>query len=241
MIKNVLPNYNEMSMKAAEIIIDIVKRKPDALLCFAAGSTPLGTFGHLVEAGKQGKVNFDKCVFVSLDEWVGLSRDVEGSCKQTLYDHFFDPLSIRQDQIVFFDGMNPDLTEECEKMDKYIQTHGPIDLFLLGIGMNGHLGFNEPGVDFDLYSHVINLDPVTKQVSSKYFQTNMELTQGITLGIRYIMEARTVLLIANGSNKAEILQQSFTGPVTNEVPASILQNHPKLIVCIDELADKFRL
>jgi len=229
-------NYEEMSKKAASLIIEYVNRKPDALICLAAGNTPLGTFACLREAAGQGAVSFESCKFVSLDEWVGLDGSAEGSCRQTLYDHFFAPLAIREDQIQFFDGMSSDLQGECDKMDAFISSHGKVDLFLLGVGMNGHLGFNEPGVSFDLLSHVIDLDAVTKTVSVKYFDEQKDLKQGITIGIGHMMKAETVIVIADGSKKADIIAKSFQGEVKNEVPASALQRHPNVFLCLDESA-----
>lgn len=229
-------NYDAMSEQAARLIIEYVNRKPDALICLAAGSTPLGTFARLREAAAQKDISFESCRFVSLDEWVGLDGKTEGSCKMTLYDHFFAPLAIREDQIQFFDGLSTDLQKECDKMDAFISNHGRVDLFLLGVGMNGHLGFNEPGVSFELLSHVIDLDMVTKTVSVKYFDEQLDLKQGITIGIGHMMKAETVIVIADGSKKADIIAKSFQGEVTNEVPASALQLHPNVFLCLDEPA-----
>ncbi|KIL40907.1 hypothetical protein SD70_10825 [Gordoniibacillus kamchatkensis] len=232
----VTANYEQMSARAAELIIDVVKRKPDALLALAAGETPLGTFAHLVGAAREGRVRFDRCKFVSLDEWVGLDGRTHGSCRQTLHDHFFSPLAIAEEQICFFDGTAPDLKLECERMDSFIAANGPIDGFLLGVGMNGHLGFNEPGVSFDLYTHVTLLDQTTKSVSVKYFQEQQDVNKGITLGIKHIMEAKTVILIANGAKKADIVKAAATGAVTEQVPASVLQRHPNACIIVDEQA-----
>jgi glucosamine-6-phosphate deaminase len=229
-------DYAKMSARAAQLIIEFVSHKPESLLCFAAGNSPLGTFASLVEASRQGLVDFSRCRFVSLDEWVGLDGQKEGSCRKTLHDHFFNPLSIGIDQIHFFDGLSEDLPLECRWMDEFIASHGGIDLFLLGVGMNGHLGFNEPGIDLDLYSHVIDLDPVTTAVSVKYFNGAKPFDQGITLGVKYIMEADQVIVVADGAGKADIIASCFQGEITKQIPASILRHHDNLHVCLDAQA-----
>jgi glucosamine-6-phosphate deaminase len=229
-------DYREMSLQAAELIIHKIKQKPDSLVCFAAGNTPIGTFSCLVEAMRQGKVSFDQCRFISLDEWVGLDGADEGSCKQTLHQHFFKPCGIEEKNIHFFNGISGDLETECRLMDELIRAHGTIDLLLLGVGMNGHLGFNEPNVSFDLNSHVTNLDSVTKQVSVKYFQDQKDLQQGITLGIKQLLEADMVIVIADGAKKADIMRKALHNEVTNQVPVTVLQRHPNLHICLDEAA-----
>ncbi len=225
-----------MSREAARFIVDLVKDKPDSLFCFAAGDTPLGTFSFLVEAAIQKDVSFDLCHFVSLDEWVGLGADDAGSCRQTLDAHFFNKLAIEQSNIHFFNGNSDDLEKECRQMNDFIQLCGPIDFLLLGLGMNGHLGFNEPGASMDAESHVIQLDATTKKVSVKYFQEAKPVQQGITLGMKQITEARTVMLIADGLHKADIILQSMQQSVTNRVPASLLRNHPDAHLYLDEKA-----
>ncbi|QJD86202.1 glucosamine-6-phosphate deaminase [Cohnella herbarum] len=235
---HVYPNDLEASAKAAGLIIEQVRNKPDSLFSLAAGSTPLKTFSLLVEAVRQGKADFDQCRFASLDEWVGLDGSVQGSCRQTMNDHFFRLVGILDKNIRFFDGKSEDLTRECADMDSFIEGNGRIDMLLLGIGLNGHLGFNEPGVNPDLYSHVTELDPITKQVSVKYFDPPQAVASGITLGLRHVMEARTVILLASGSHKAEIVRSAFhdQGSPTERIPASLLREHPNFHLCLDQSA-----
>jgi len=232
-------DYGEMSRRAADLIIERIKQKPDSLVCLAAGNTPLGTFSCLKEAVREGRVSFEQCRFVSLDEWVGLGPLDEGSCRETLNRHFFEPCGIPERHIHFFNGMAQDLNAECKAMDDFIRARGQLDLLLLGVGMNGHLGFNEPGVDFELYSHVTDLDSVTKQVSVKYFSERKNVQKGITLGIRHLMEADTVILIASGDMKAEIMMKALRHEVTEEVPVTVLRRHPNVHVCMDEAAAAF--
>jgi len=233
---DIAPTYEEMSRRTADSIIDIVNKTPDALLSLAGGSTPLGTFSALIQAARQNRVDFSQCRFVSLDEWVGLSDEEEGSCKSTLYKHLFEPLHIREDQIRFFNGRSDDLALECSAMDRFIQAYGPIDIMLLGVGLNGHLGFNEPGCDRDAYSHVVELDSVTKNVSIKYFSEKKDLNHGITLGMKHIMESSKVLLVADGEKKAAIIEETLYGAVDNRVPSSLLRMHPDVSVFLDQKA-----
>ncbi len=231
---SVSADYESMSRQAAEHIIRFVHKKPDALLCLAGGNTPVLTYRYLEEAVAMGKVSFDRCRFVGLDEWIGLGREDEGSCQRLLYSALFEPIGIRQEQIIFFDAKADDLQAECKRVDELIRAQGAIDLMLLGLGVNCHLGFNEPGVRFDQYTHVTLLADVTKQVGQKYFLQKTELSRGITLGIRHVMETGTVLLIVNGENKAAAVRQLLKGSVTPDCPASILQNHPDCHVFLDK-------
>jgi len=233
---NIYGSYDEMSRKTAEFIAEFVSKKPDSLLCFPAGHTPAGAFEYLVEFSRKCLVSFDRCRFVGLDEWVGLGREDQGSCTHFMYTMLFEPLAIDPDRICFFNARSGDLQSECEMVDKYITENGPIDLMMVGLGMNGHIALNEPGISFDLYSHVVNLDPVTKTVAQKYFNGRKTLDKGITLGLKHLLEAGTVILSASGANKAEIVEKVVTGKVTNAVPASIIQKHRDAYLLLDREA-----
>ncbi|BBH24430.1 glucosamine-6-phosphate isomerase [Paenibacillus baekrokdamisoli] len=233
---NIAGNYEELSRMAAEHIIKAIHQKPNALLSLAGGSTPLGTFRHLIDASRENRVSFAQCRFISLDEWVGLGGEDEGSCRSTLDQHFFEPLNISENQIHFYDGRSSDLIEECDKMDLFIKEYGPIDLIVLGVGLNGHLGFNEPDCELDAYSHVVELDDVTRTVSVKYFSEQKNLNHGITLGMKHIMETKDVLLLADGDKKAEIVKATVLGEMNGHVPSSLLQGHNRVEVFLDERA-----
>jgi glucosamine-6-phosphate deaminase len=222
---NILNDYEAMSRTAADFIIRLVKEKPTALICFAAGDTPKETLRLLVQAVKENKVDFKQAAFVGLDEWEALGIEDEGSCLHFLYNNFYMPAGIQESQIHFFDAKAQDLQAECEKMDRIIYKHQGIDLILLGLGVNGHLGFNEPGVNFESLSHVSELDPITNTVGQKYFKEQRVLSKGITIGIKHILDAKAALLIANGSKKKEAVHAMITGPVINSMPASVLQIH----------------
>ncbi|MFY0544112.1 glucosamine-6-phosphate deaminase [Brevibacillus sp. H7] len=233
---HVFASYDEMSKSIAQSIIDFLREKPNALICLPGGNTPLGTYRELVTAAKAGRIDFSRATFVGLDEWVGLGIEDEGSCQHFLYHELFHPLGIKESQIHFFDAKADDLAAECRRIDEVIFRHGSLDLIMLGLGVNGHLGFNEPGVSFENYSHVIDLDNVTKTVGQKYFKEQKELTQGITLGIKHIMEAKKVILAADGPKKAEAVQRAIQGEVTPSMPASVLQTHPNAHFFFDKLA-----
>ena len=229
-------DYNTLSLHAAAEIVAIVKSKPEAILCLASGDTPRKAYTLLSESGAIENADFSRCVFIGLDEWVGIPPENEGSCCFFLQNTVFKPLNIPSGQIHLFNALSGNLAGECKKMDKIIFEKGGIDLMIVGVGMNGHIGFNEPGVSADNYSHVINLDNTTQIVGQKYFKQPILLKQGITLGLKHLMEAKKVILMANGIKKAEIIRRSVEEEVNNKMPASIVQNHPGCTVMIDEEA-----
>jgi glucosamine-6-phosphate deaminase len=227
-------NYDEMSRAAADLIAGQVRRKPDSLLCFPSGESPAGVFRCLIQDASEGKVDFSQCYFVGLDEWVGMGKDDDGSCTSFLYEHFFTPVQIRPDKMKLFDARAADLDAACKAMDDFIKMHGPLDIMMVGIGMNGHIGLNEPGTDFNLHSHHSALAAVTVTVGQKYFKQQTKLTEGITLGLKHLQEAKTAMLIAAGIKKAEIIKQALEGEVTDQLPASIFQTLPTAYVILDE-------
>jgi glucosamine-6-phosphate isomerase len=226
--------YEEMSTATADFIAGEIRKKPDSLLCIPSGDTPTRTLALLVEYAQAKKINFSQCTFVGLDEWVGMDRDMPGSCQHYVYKHFFEPLNIPADRIVFFDARAQDLKKECTRIDDFIFKTGPIDLLLVGVGVNGHIGLNEPGSSFDSYCHHIALAASTREGAQKYFKDDRQVERGITLGIAHMMQAKTVVLIANGAKKAPVLKRIIEGPVTEDVPGSILQNHRHGILFLDK-------
>ena len=232
----VCKDYEEMSRRAAEIVAEQIKKRPDGLISFPGGDTPLGMVHVFADMVNECKVDISRTHYVSLDEWVGLSNEDEGSCglfnQQNLLSCLQHPFAGTH----IINGAAEDIESERVALNDYISQYGPLDVSVLGIGMNGHLGFNENGVDFDLDAHIIPLSETTLKVMTKYFGEKFHPTHGISQGIRQIMAAKTVILIANGAHKAEILKKAVHGPVTNEVPASVLQNHPNCYVVADEAA-----
>jgi glucosamine-6-phosphate isomerase len=228
-------DYAELSDKTADLIIEQVKQKPNSVLCLAAGDTPKLTYENVVKKAAEQKVDFSRCTLVGLDEWVGIRPVNPGSCHFFLRHHLFDPLQLASSQIYTFNALS-NVFEECRKMDELIKSKGGIDLMLVGIGLNGHIGFNEPGVSFDLYSHVVDLDETTQSVGQKYFAEKTALPRGITLGLKHFHRARKAILIANGQKKAAIIQKAVQGPVHVDIPASIIQEHLNGWVMLDEEA-----
>lgn len=232
----VCKDYEEMSRRAAEIVAEQIKKRPDGLISFPGGDTPLGMVHVFADMVNEGKVDISRTHYVSLDEWVGLSNEDEGSCGLFNQHNLLSRLQHPFAGTHIINGAAQDIESERVALNDYISQYGPLDVSVLGIGMNGHLGFNENGVDFDLDAHIIPLSETTLKVMTKYFGEKFHPTHGISQGIRQIMAAKTVILIANGAHKAEILKKAVHGPVTNEVPASVLQNHPNCYVVADEAA-----
>jgi len=233
MKKTIYANYDELSVKTAELIAGIVSDKPGALLCFPAGETSLGTFRHLIELNRKGNISFKKCRIVGLDEWANLGSMKTENCFSFLKKHFFDHIDYSKENICFFDGETIDLQKECKRIDSFISSHGPIDMILLGTGMNGHLGLNEPGTSFNKCSHVVELDETTRKVGQKYFSGYVNLTRGITLGIRHIIEAKTMILQINGRTKAAIVKKLMENEVSPELPASLVKVHANSFLLLD--------
>ena len=225
-----------MSRAAADLVIEQVKRKPNSLICFPSGDSPAGMFKYLVADAQEGKIDFSQCYFVGLDEWVGMGKDEDGSCTNFLYGHFFTPLQIKPDKVNFFNAKADDLDASCKAMDDFISQHGPLDIMIVGIGMNGHIGLNEPGTNFNLYAHHSPLDRVTISVGQKYFKQQTTLNKGITLGLKYLQEAKIPVLIASDNKKAGIIVQALQGEVNNQLPASIFQMLPSAVVILDDAA-----
>lgn len=230
------PDYGSMSDAAASRVIALLNNKPNAVICFPSGSTPKGMFQALVTASQNGRVDFSQCIFIGLDEWIGLGAGDDGSCRDLLDRDFLKPIGLRNDQIVFFDGKAFDPQAECDHVNKVVAHLGGLDLIVLGVGMNGHLALNEPGTPWDIYAHISELDPVTVEVGQKYFNQPTVLTRGITVGIRHILEARAAILIASGASKAPVIQRALAFPVSKDFPATVLQNHLNAEFILDEHA-----
>lgn len=233
---NIYPDYAAMSAAAAERVIDLMNHKPQSVICFPSGSTPKGMFDALVAANQNGRVSFSQCVFIGLDEWIGLGAGDDGSCRDLLDRDFLKPIGLRDSQIVFFDGKAFDPQAECDRVNKIVEGLGGFDLIILGVGMNGHLALNEPGTAWDTYAHISELDTMTKEVGQKYFNQPTALTRGITIGIRHILEARSAILLASGEPKAQVVARALAFPVSKDFPATVLQNHLNAEFILDAAA-----
>lgn len=228
--------YDEMSKAAAGLVAKQLAAKPASVICFPSGDSPSGMLKEIVAAVNERRMDISQCFFVGLDEWVGMDQNDYGSCKHYLHTNFFSKVNVSAENVMLFDAKSADLEIECEKMNQFISGKGGLDIMIVGIGMNGHLGLNEPGTAFDLYAHLSELDPITVEVGQKYFQQETKLTHGITLGLRHLAEAKIPVLIASGAKKADIIHESLQGLVTTEVPASVLQSIPHAIILLDKEA-----
>jgi glucosamine-6-phosphate isomerase len=233
---SIYDDYASMSQAAANRIMALLDEKPEAVICLPSGSTPEGMFHALAAAHKSGRTDFSKCTYIGLDEWVGLGADHAGSCRDLLDKDFLLPIGFRADQVVFFDGLAVDPQAECARVNQAVAAAGGLDLIVLGVGMNGHLALNEPGTTFDLYAHVSALAPITVEVGQKYFKTETPLSQGITIGIRHILEARKAILIASGHGKAPVVREALSAQVSVDFPASVLQTHNDAEFILDRAA-----
>lgn len=229
-------NYEALSFAAADLAANLLREKPDAVLCLPSGSTPLGMFKILAEKSKAGEVDFSKCTFVGLDEWVGMGPEDEGSCRFWIDRDFLHPIGFRDEQIIYFDAKSADLPGECERVNESIAKLGGLDLMVLGVGLNGHLALNEPGTSFDSYAHVSVLDPMTAEVGQKYFSKATVLTEGITLGLRHAREAKQLIVMASGEAKAPVMQRALEGEVSEDFPVSLVQRIKGALVMLDEAA-----
>ena len=228
-------DYYDMSRKAANIISAQVIMKPNCVLGLATGGTPVGTYKQLVEWYNKGDLDFSEVTTVNLDEYRGLPREHPESYWSFMHKNLFDLVNIRPEAIHLPDGTNMDSAAECAHYDEIIRQLGGVDLQLLGIGHDGHIGFNEPGDAFELETHCVDLTAETIEANKRFFDgdVNQVPKQAYTMGIKTIMQARKVLMVANGAGKADIVKKAFFGPVTPEVPASILQMHPDFTLVLD--------
>jgi galactosamine-6-phosphate isomerase len=238
-------NYQELSDYAASNIVNAIKNNPSLVLCMASGDTPKLTVELLIKKINEEKINHSQITFIGLDEWASLPPTNTGSCHYFFKNQLLGPLQLKSSQYFLFDALAKDLQNECAKMDQFINERNGIDIMLVGIGMNGHIGFNEPGSSFDNLSHVIELDDITKSVGQKYFTEHIELSKGITIGFKHILNTKKVFLMASGSKKAEVIKNTIEGPVTENFPASVMQKHKNGFVLIDEdagsLLDKSKI
>ena len=230
-------DYQEMSRKAANIISAQIIMKPDAVLGLATGSTPVGTYQQLIEWYKKGDLDFSEIRSVNLDEYKGLPADNDQSYAYFMRTNLFDDVNIKKENTYIPNGLNEDTAAECARYNAIIQALGGIDLQLLGLGGNGHIAFNEPGEAYEKETHCVKLTENTIKANSRFFEKMEDVPRyAYTTGIKNIMQARKILLIASGEGKAEALYNSLFGPITPAVPASILQLHNNITVVADEAA-----
>ncbi len=230
-------DYEEMSRKAANLIAAQILMKPDCVLGLATGSTPIGIYKRLVEQFEAGDLDFSRVTTVNLDEYCGLAKDDPQSYHYFMQEKLFSKVNIDPERIYIPDGTDRDAERACGQYDEMICRMGGIDLQLLGLGHNGHIGFNEPGDVFEPQTHPVQLSENTMEVNRRFFKEGECMpTQAYTMGIRSIMQARKIIVAVSGADKAEILHSVICGKITPEVPASILQLHRDVTVVADEAA-----
>ena len=228
-------DYKDMSRKAANIISAQVIMKPHAVLGLATGSTPVGAYKQLVEWYNKGDLDFATVTSVNLDEYKGLSPENDQSYRYFMNTNLFNHVNINKESTFVPNGLEPDSEKACAAYNEIIRSVGGIDLQLLGLGNNGHIGFNEPGAAFEKETHCVDLTESTIQANKRFFEKVEDVpTQAYTMGIKNIMAAKKILLVSTGSAKADALYKSLYGPITPNVPASMLQLHQDVTVVADE-------
>ncbi len=230
-------NEEQIGIAAGNYMCGQVLQKPDSVLGLATGSTPLKPYGQMIELYKKGIVDFSKVTTFNLDEYVNLDVNDKNSYHSFMHENLFDHINIPEENINFLDGNAADLDEECRRYEKKIKAAGGIDIQLLGIGSNGHIAFNEPADCFQRWSHVVTLKESTVKDNSRFFKSIEEVpTQAVTMGIGSIMQAKKILIIAIGENKAKAIKQLIDGNVTPMCPASVLQFHKDVTLMLDKAA-----
>lgn len=227
-------DYNDMSRKAANIISAQIIMKPNCVLGLATGSSPVGTYKQLVEWYNKGDLDFSKVTSINLDEYKGLGPDNDQSYRYFMNTHLFDLVNINKSRTFVPDGLEPDSEKACSIYNHIIAREGGIDLQLLGLGRNGHIGFNEPGEAFEKETHCVDLTESTIEANKRFFASEDEVPrQAYSMGIKSIMQAKKILVVVSGADKADALKAMISGPITPAVPASILQLHNDVTIVAD--------
>ena len=230
-------DYEEMSLKAASYILSKLKQIDTPVLGLATGSTPIGLYSQLVDEYKKGNVSFENVTTFNLDEYTKIEPTDPNSYHFFMNTNLFDHIDLPKEQIHLPNGSAEDLEAECQEYEEKITRAGKMDLQVLGIGINGHIGFNEPGTHFTSRTHIVTLDESTREANSRFFSTIDEVpTHAITMGIETIMESKEIVLLISGEQKAETLNRLLNGEVNEEFPASILHKHNNVIVIADAAA-----
>lgn len=232
----------KLDQSAAGIIAGMLRTNPKAVLGMATGSTPIGIYEELIRLYKEGLADFSQAVAFNLDEYAGLPEGHPESYKAFMRKHLFDHIDFPAERAYIPNGNAPDLAAESARYDQLIEQAGGIDIQILGLGLNGHIGFNEPGESLTGGTHIAELHEETRRSNARFFPSIDDVpTHAVTMGIGSILKTRTVMLVVRGAEKADIVHRALTGPITTALPASLLQTHPNLIVLLDEgAASKFQ-
>ncbi|MCT4660911.1 MAG: glucosamine-6-phosphate deaminase [Tissierellales bacterium] len=233
----VVENYEEMSKKAALMIASQLYLNPKSVLGLATGSTPVGMYEELIRLYESGEIDFSQAMSFNLDEYYGISKDKKQSYHSFMKETFFDHINIPEDKRFIPDGLAEDVENECRNYDKSIIEMGGIDIQVLGIGVNGHIGFNEPNINFEAKTHLVNLDEQTIKDNARFFDSIDEVPrQAISMGMKTIMQSKKIVLLASGKNKADAIQKTIEGKITSDLPASLLQIHKDVVIIVDKEA-----
>jgi glucosamine-6-phosphate deaminase len=233
----IVKNYQELSMEAAKFILDKIHRSPTITLGLATGGTPKGTYENLVIDYKRNQTSYRDITTFNLDEYVGLDPTHYNSYRFYMDNHLFNLVDINKNNTFIPNGTTSDLEEECKRYDQLIKDKGGVDLQLLGIGKNGHIGFNEPGTSFESSTHVTQLTLSTREANARYFESIEQVpTRAITVGLGTIMQSKEILLLVAGKSKQAALARLLSRKIDDQFPASILANHPNVTIIADEAA-----
>ncbi len=236
----ILRDYESLSRQAAMLVAKTVRSNPAAVLGLATGSTPLGLYRDLTEMVQQGFVKFGRVTTFNLDEYYPITRENPQSYYQFMQRHFWEPAGISAARAHSLKGDSDDAAEECLHYEQRIRQAGGIDLQVLGIGINGHIGFNEPGEKLQAETHLVSLSGETIAANSRFFEKAADVPgMALTMGVGTIMKARRILLLASGGHKAAAIRETVRGPLTTAVPASLLQAHPRVTVMVDREAGRY--
>lgn len=237
MLIEIVKDYDELSRRAARRVVAALRRKPDLVLGLATGSTPIGLYRELARLYRKGELDLSRVTTFNLDEYYGLPASHEESYHHFMQEHLFKYVNVDPRRTHIPDGRTADVKEECERYEKLLAESGWVDLQVLGIGGNGHIGFNEPGTDFGASTHLIDLAPATIRANARFFPSPEDVPrQAISMGIKTIMHSREIVLLASGPDKAKAIQATAEGPVTSDVPASVLQLHRNAVIIVDRAA-----
>lgn len=233
----VCENYEEMSMEAAKIVAGQINLKPDCVLGLATGSTPVGMYNILAEMNKKGEVDFAKVKSFNLDEYYPLSAENDQSYRYFMNQNLFNKVNIKMENTHVLNGLAEDPEKECDDFEKMIDAHGGIDLQILGIGQNGHIGFNEPEEKLYAKTHLTGLTESTINANSRFFEKIEDVpTKALTMGIGSILKAKTIILLASGLSKKDVIKELFNDKITTNIPASMLALHDDVVLICDKEA-----
>lgn len=233
----VTKDYQELSELAAQIVAEQIQAKPDSIIGFATGGTPLGLYTELIRKYERGELDFSQITTFNLDEYVGLTRDHPQSYYYFMWENLFSKVNVQKENINFPSGIFTNSEEVCRQYEEVVEKAGGIDLQILGIGTNGHIGFNEPARTLEVSTHLVELAEETIEANARFFGDKSEVPRrAITMGVGSIMKSKSILLLANGKNKAEAVSHIFSGIVDPMVPATLLQLHPSVKLIVDKEA-----